>query len=717
MTTPMPSRSARAHSTLPVLALLVVASSAWAQETAAPEPIQLETIEVTATRSPHSAAQVPASISIVAGKDYRSHGIGANVSEKLLGVPGILARDRQNYAQDEQISIRGFGARASFGVRGVRLYVDGIPATMPDGQGQVSHFNLAASDRIEILRGPFSALYGNSSGGVLQIFTADGATPALRRLSFADGSFAIRRLSLDARGQSESLGYNIDLTDFRTDGFRAHSAAARGSANAKFDFALAGDTHLRVLFNAVDIARAQDPLGLSREQMRSDPRQAASVATTFDTRKSVRQAQLGAIFETRSAGGSQWRLLAYAGDRAIRQFLAIPIAVQANPLHGGGVVVLASPFSGVDARWSKTATLAGKPLEIVAGLGYERQQQHRRGYENFIGASVGVQGALRRDEIDRVDALDPYAQLSWNVGGVWSAFAGLRDSRVRFVARDHFQSATNPDDSGSRTFSALLPVAGVDWHPVPALHAYLAYGRGFETPTFDELGYRPDGGAGLNFALRPARSDNAELGAKLAFGERWQLDAALFRADTRDELAIATNAGGRSTYQNVGRARRQGAELAIAANFGDAWRARAAYTYLDARFRDPFLTCLSTPCPQPTVAVPAGTRIPGVPPSFASASLHWGHDIGAEASIEVHYVGAVSVNNADTQRADAYSTLDASVGYAMTGARCDWRAFVGVDNLFGRNYAGSVIVNDGNGRYYEPAPGLTWRIGFELSPH
>jgi len=328
-----------------------------------------------------------------------------------------------------------------------------------------------------------------------------------------------------------------------------------------------------------------------------------------------------------------------------------------------------------------------------------------------------VQGALRRDELDRVDAFDPYAQVSWNAGGVWSAFAGIRHSRVRFVASDHYQTASNPDDSGRLNYSATLPVAGIDWHPSSALHAYLAYGRGFETPTFDELGYRPDGAGGLNFELRPARSDNGEIGAKLALGDRWQLDGALFRADTRDELAIATNAGGRSSYQNVGHARRQGVELSLAGTMGDAWRARFAYTYLDARFRDPFLTCLASPCPQPTIPVAAGTRIPGVPAAFASANLHWGRDTGAEASLEARYVGAVSVNNPGTQRADAYRTLDAGVGYAGNGRRCAWRAYFAVDNLFDRRYAGSVIVNDANARYYEPAPGRTWLLGFELSPH
>jgi iron complex outermembrane receptor protein len=398
----------------------------------------------------------------------------------------------------------------------------------------------------------------------------------------------------------------------------------------------------------------------------------------------------------------------------VTQFLSIPVAAQFSPLSGGGVVALASPFGGLDLRWTSTASAFGKPLEFVFGSTYDLQNQHRQGYENFLAGTLGVEGALRRDEQDRVAAFDQYAQATWNPGGRWSLFAGLRHSDVRFQSSDHFVTASNPDDSGHLAFDALTPVAGVVWRLNSVAHAYVSYGDSFETPTFDELGYRPDGTGGFNFALRPARSRNGEAGLKLDFAKHLRIDAALFRADTRDELAADTSVGGRTTYQNVGDARRQGMELAMNATLGWKWHARLAYTYLDARFRDAFLTCAGTPCAVPTTLVAAGTRIPGVPRSFASASATWGGTTGLQATLDAQYVGSLSVNNAATDRTSAYSVFDARVAYEHSIGHGSFRTFAGIDNLFDRRYAGSVIVNESNQRNFEPAPGRTFVVGIDV---
>ena len=138
-----------------------------------PEPptFEADAVVVTATRIEQKSFDLPASIDAVGKAAIQDQQLRVNISESLGGVPGLVANNRYNYAQDLQISIRGFGARASFGVRGVKLYQDGIPFTMPDGQGQTGSFALDTAKRIEVLRGPFAALYGNASGGVIQLFT------------------------------------------------------------------------------------------------------------------------------------------------------------------------------------------------------------------------------------------------------------------------------------------------------------------------------------------------------------------------------------------------------------------------------------------------------------------------------------------------------------------------------------------------------------------
>ncbi|HET6804924.1 MAG TPA: TonB-dependent receptor [Frateuria sp.] len=671
-----------------------------------PVPVQAIRLDIPPLDLPAALARVPVATS-ASGKP------GVNLSEALVGVPGVLARNRQDYAQDEQLSIRGFGARASFGVRGVRLYVDGIPATMPDGQGQLSHIALAAADRVEVLRGPFSALYGNSSGGVVQVWTAAGGPVPVRALEAFVGADASRRASAEARGIAGPLNYNVAVGHFRTDGFRAHSRAQRTSGNARLGFQLGAGRTLTLLVNTLAQPQAQDPLGLTRAQWRTDPRQAAAPAFAFDTRKSVRQQQLGAVWNAEGARDGV-RLMGYAGRREVTQVLSIPAMAQQSPLSAGGVIDLAGGYGGADARWTHRAQALGRPLEWVLGASWDGQDQHRRGYENFVGDTLGVAGALRRDERDRVQAFDQYAQLYWHLAERWALLLGARHSEVAFRTRDRYVTAANPDDSGRVRYRATTPVAGIDYRPNAQLRLYASYGEGFETPTFNELGYRRDGGAGLALDLAPVRSRNGELGVKWQSRNGLGAALALFRADSRDELAVASNHDGRSTYRNVGRSRRQGAELAVDGELGAGWRLQLGMTWLDARFRSGFLACADTPCLAPDLPVPPGTRIPGVPRRYGSLRLERGGELGWRGGIEFEGVGAVPVDDRNSAMAPGYLRTGVDLGYGLALGDARLHLSARVDNLFDRRTVGSVIVNDGNGRYYEPAPGRSVLVGVRM---
>lgn len=658
-----------------------------------------------------SAVDTPASIDRIDLRE-ESATAGTNLSERLGPVPGLLARDRQNYAQDTQLSIRGFGARSTFGVRGVRLYADGIPATMPDGQGQLSHFSLAAGDRIEIIRGPFSALYGNSSGGVVQLFSAAGQEPD--ELSFRATAASHDTYAASTRwlGQSGRVGFNLAASIFDTGGYRRHSAARRESANARFDIALHDGADLALVFNHLNLPKAQDPLGLTRTQARQDPRQATAVAEQFNTRKTVRQDQAGAVYTQAFGGGHEMRLVGYAGQRQVEQFLALPIGAQANPLNSGGVIDLDSDYGGLDARWSWQGELAGRPFEWTVGGNAERMRQHRRGYENFVGTALGVRGNLRRDERSRVENVDEFAQAWWQLAERWSLLAGVRHSEVRFRSDDSYVSAVNPDDSGRVRYVETTPVAGVMFRASDELRLYLSAGRGFETPTFNELGYRADGGAGLAFDLAPAVSRNMELGMKWRNGDGAAWETALFRADTDDELAVARNVGGRSTYRNVGRARRQGLETSFDTALGEDWRLQLAYTRLLAEFRDDFLVCNRTGCTVPDTRVAAGTRIPGTARDQFFGRLQW-QSRDWEAAMEAVGVSDVSVNDSGSESAPGYALLHLELSYRWRFGQRSLRGFARIDNALDHRYIGSVIVNEGNARFYEPGPDRTFLIGAE----
>ena len=664
---------------------------------------RLQTVVVTATRSRQDAFNLPASIDSISLQDPTANTPGINPSEYLQGVPGLIARDRQNYAQDEQISIRGFGARSTFGVRGVRIYQDGIPATAPDGQGQVSAFSLDSGERIEVLRGPFSALYGNSSGGVIQIFTADGQGATQYRGSLAGGDYGTYRLAANVRGGNDALGYNVDFAHFYTDNYRAHARAERENGNAKITYNVGSDGKLTLLANTTSLPNVDDPLGLTRAQFNANPRQPQPVAVTFDTRKSVHQEQGGAIYEQNLSETQTVRALAYYGERDVQQFQSIPVSTQQKPTSPGGVIDLAGNYGGSDLRWAYRDMLAGRPFELTLGTSYDQQRQHRLGYNNFVGSVVGIQGALRRNEQDNEADFDQYLQGKWDFTDRWSLTAGARHSQVRFDSADRYITASNGDDSGKVSYGATTPVAGLLFNAADNWNLYVSYGNGFETPAFNELGYRPDGSSGINFALVPSRSRNGEAGSKFRFGQGGEFDVAVFQADSRHELAVENSSGGRTTYQNVDKARRRGIEAQLHYPIGEQWRFETSYTYLEANFESPYLTCpAASTCTTPNTLVPSGSRIPGVPKSDFYAALKWDGGNGWNASLEADAASNVAVNDLNTEFAPGYGLLNASLGYRFVAGHADVNTFIRLNNLLDKSYVGSVIVNESNGRYYEP---------------
>jgi iron complex outermembrane receptor protein len=353
---------------------------AWADG----EP-ELSTIVVTATRIAESSFDLPVSIDRVDRRTIQSGQLQVNLSESLITVPGVSVESRQNYAQDLQLSIRGFGARSSFGVRGLRLYSDGIPGTMPDGQGQFSQFDLGSADHIEVLRGPFSALYGNSSGGVIAIFTEDAKPGYVVDGTAQYGTFSTQRYALKTEGDDGVINYVVDAAHFQTDGYRFHSNAERDNFNSKFRIATSDTATLTVVANVVETPAVQDALGLTRAQLAADPRQAGVGAVQFNTRKSLDQEQLGAVYDDKLSAADDLSTTLYTGHRATTQYQAIPVSTQAAPLSPGGVIDLDRAYWGIDTHVTDARDLAGTALQVVAGIAYDDLEEARKGYLNYQG--------------------------------------------------------------------------------------------------------------------------------------------------------------------------------------------------------------------------------------------------------------------------------------------------------------------------------------------
>lgn len=663
--------------------------------------LTLDSVVFTGSRIEHSSFDLPAAIDLVDAERIGADRAKVNASEALAAIPGINVQNRQNYAQDLQISSRGFGARAPFGVRGIRLIADGIPASMPDGQGQAATFNLDRAERMEVMRGPMSSIYGNNAGGVIQLFTPDGRGEPTIEGNFSAGSYGTWKADLGAQGEAGGIGYVVDTSRFSTDGYRDHSSATRDQSLAKLTFKPSDDGKLTLTASSFR-QQAEDPQGLTWAAYRANPVSVSQPTLAYNTRKNIDQQQGGLSYEHRF-GDQTVQLSIYAGQRSTIQYQSIPKNTQQlSTKQAGGVVDFDRDYSGMSARWIGRFDLAGGQLTTTVGTEYEQATDDRRGYENFVGSTLGVTGKLRRNEQDRVASFDQYAQAEW-ARGDWLLSGGLRHSRVAFAVDDYYLS--NGNDGGSVTYEKTTPTAAVMYKLTPAVNVYASAARGFEAPTFNELFYSGTGGT-FSYNLKPATSTHYETGLKALLGNDTRLDAALFQVHTADELVVDSSPNGRASYRNVGKTARQGVEIAVDSRWQGNFTSRFAYTWLDARYDQAFTTSSGT-------HVNAGNRLPGVASQSLFGEIAWRHPAsGFHAAVEGVARGKVFVEDSNQQQAaPGYAIANLRIGVDRQYDKLTLRSYLRLDNVFDRQYVGSVIVSDGNGRYYESAPGRNWLAG------
>ncbi|WP_284091447.1 TonB-dependent receptor family protein [Acinetobacter pittii] len=669
----------------------------------------LPTLHVEATRTDTTYLQTPASVFRIDAPQVDTSS-QVNLTEVVKGVPSLQIRNRENYAQDLQLSMRGFGARSTFGVRGIRLYVDGIPATMPDGQGQTSNIDLSSLDHVEVLTGPFSSLYGNSSGGTILTSTKEGQGKDSIELSYSGGSHDKSRAGLVLQGGAKGANepsYIISSSYFDTDGYREHSGAEKVLNNAKLSWNLDDGSKINWVTNYVKI-HADDPQGLTHDQWNANPKQQVPFLKQFNVRKDIEQTQTGVTWSKPINDKNELYAMVYLGNRQVTQYQSIPKSTQdASINHAGGVIDFERDYYGADFRWTGKELLPNTTLSV--GVALDAMDEDRKGFENFNlvngQPSYGVKGNLRRDEDNTLWNIDPYLQASWQFLPAWRLDTGVRYSNVHYKSKDNYLS--NGDDSGKTDYSKVLPSAALSWQILPELMAYVSYAKGFETPTFTEMAYRPDGESGFNFDLTASTSDTYETGLKSQnqFGD---FTLAVFQTKTKDDIVSAGNSNGRSTFRNADKTLREGVEFAWNKKLWRDLTATASYTYLDATF-DADIPALGS-----IAQIPSGNAIPGIAKNQAYASLAWQPSHGLYGGVDVQYMDKVYVNDTNSDAAPSYSVTSANVGYAWVMG--DWKvnSFARVDNLFDKNYAGSVIVNDGNGRYFEPADGRNWSAGLRV---
>ena len=678
-----------------------IGGSALACADAPPAAVNiLDPLVVTGTYAPVSSFDLPFSIDTVTHAQINDGQLGVNLSEALSRVPGLVVQNRQNYAQDLQISSRGYGARSAFGIRGLKLLSDGIPASTPDGQGQAASLNLDVADRIEVLRGPTSSIYGSNAGGIIQMFSRDGEGPAKAGAETTFGSDGFNKNHLYAEGGNDKAGFVLDASRLDTDGYRDHSAARRDQTFGKLTLHPDEDSKLALIFSSLEQNNTQDPLGQTWDAYKRDPRSTAAVAETYDTRKSIDHQQVGMNYE-RYFGDATLQFNLYAGQRSVIQYLSIPRTVVSNSQRGGGVVDFDREFHGGTLRWIQPIQAAPGDLKITFGADYDQSRDDRRGYQNFSGSQLGVKGELRRKEQDTATSLDPYVQAHWELDR-WTVDAGVRHSTMKMEVDDQY--LLNGDSSGSKKYQQNTPSLSVMYAFTPDLHGYISAGKGFETPTQAEMAYAPGLAESFNFSLSPATSTQYEVGLKARISDQVRVNAAIFQIRTEDEIVVASATDGRTSYANAGKTLRQGFELSLQSEINQYWDATLAYTRLEATYDDDFA--------QGSNVIEKGNHLPGVPTSNLYGELVWKPLPGISMGFEGQYRSEVYVEDTNGENAaPSYAVFNWRTRFEQHFGAWTTHQLVRLDNIFDRQYVGSVIVGDSNGRYYEAAPGASWYAG------
>ena len=666
----------------PIFALIaaMLAPQAYADDARLTSPVV-----ITATRVEQNSFDLPVAIDVVEKKDIQDGQLQMTLSESLIRVPGITAQNRTNQSQDPQISSRGFGSRSSFGVRGIRVYVDGIPLTMPDGQGQPGIVDLSAIKSIEVMRGPFSALYGNSSGGVIQLITEDAPKTAQIGSKIMFGSYDTTRQIMDAAGTTGNVEYLINASNFRTDGYREHSSGDKQAATAKLKIKVNEDTTLTSLINWFD-QKAEDPSGLSRADAFTNPTTVVSAVNNANTRVTRSHKQIGFNLEHNLNQNNAITLMAFAGKRDNNQILATN-----DTGTNARSSVIARDFHGTDIRWDNKGTLINMPYSLSFGLNYGKSSDARTD-TNIQGASLGP----NRNEDNIVDNFDQYAQGKLSILNNLDIHAGLRHTKVKLVVKDNL-TATFGDNSGSVEYEKTNPVIGAVWKVTSSLNLYANYGKGFETPTFIEAAYNStSSGAVPNLTLKPSKSENMEIGAKAFISDNTQVNLNIFKITTKDELVVNSSLNGRSVYINANDTKRTGAELSIDSRFENNISTYVSYSLLNAKFDSTFNTSTST--------ISDGNKIPGTYSNQIYAEVAWKYQpLGFSTALEGRYNSKVYVNDTNTDVAPSYKIANIRAGFEQNVGGWNFTEFVRVENIFDKDYIGSVRINDGNSRFFEPA--------------
>lgn len=636
----------------------------------------LDEIVVSATRLETSVRDAARAVSVVDQERIQNGTQQLGLDEVLSAVPGLYLQNRYNFAQDLRISLRGFGARSGFGVRGVKLVVDGIPETLPDGQAQVDSIDLGSARRIEVLRGPASSIYGNASGGVIAIESELGHDSDFIEGSLAAGELGFSRVGLKTGGKAGEVDYLFNLSRMEFDGWREHSDARGTLLNTKVALPL-GNDRLTVAFNYSDQPEAQDPGGVNAAQAAADPRSARDVNVQFDAGEAIDQQRIGFVYERERD----------AGTLSVRNYYTWRDFANKLPFNGGGIVEFDRFVYGAGVSY-RFGDVLPDAWNVVVGFDADRQDDDRIRFNNEDGAY----GDVSFEQREQVSSNALYLQAQYTINDMWGVSAGLRYDELEFDVTDRLLA--DGDDSGVVDFDQLSPSLGVNVD-LGGHILFANWSSSFETPTTTELA-NPDASGGFNQALEPQTADNIEIGFKTGT-ETLFFEVTAFQIDVEDELVPYELAAfpGRDFFENAGRSDRRGIETALSWQHDSGFGVDAAWTWSDFSY-DEFTDDNGNDF--------SGRLLPGLPEHFGYLGLNYRGADGLAATLEAIYSGKLYADNANSAEVDAYTVTNLRVYREFGFERWNVRPHIGINNLFDERYNSNIRINAFGSRYYEPAP-------------
>lgn len=660
----------------------------------------LDPIAVDSTRLDRGWRDTPAALGVVSRQDAQQGRQHLSLDESLSRVPGVFLQNRYNFAQGLRISVRGFGARSAFGVRGVKLLVDGIPETLVDGQAQTDAIDLTSVSQIEVIRGPSSALYGNATGGVIDIETTDPPDHPLRRLRLDYGSFGYHRELVQLGNSDDDHGYFLSAQNLGYNGFREHNEADKKLLNGKFDVALLDDARLRAVVRVLHAPGTEDPGALTRAEAEADRSQARDRNVALDSHQNASQQTVGLLFDNPVGERRHLRARLFYTNRDFIQYL---------PFTDGGVVTYDRAFFGGGLQFTGRHDLLGLASEFTAGVDLAFQHDDRQRYDN----AGGDKGALAFDQLEKARSIGVFARNALTVTDRLELTTGVRYDRIAFEIDDRFIRSDNPatgadeydpDDSGERSFSEVSGTLGATYAVTNRQSLYATVGTAFETPTFTEFA-DPDGTGGFNPDIQPQEAVNYEIGARGYLGRRVRYQAALFQVNVEDELVVFESSGGRDFYENSGESKRRGLETRLVWDLTDSLSATGAFTYSDFKFERFTNTNGSF----------AGERIPGIPESHFFGELAYRKPGTGFAILDFQIYDELYADNDNRVKVGGYGVVNARLGIEERLWRRPLTLYFGVNNLLDRDYFSNIRINAFGGRYFETAPGRNLYIGAELA--